>query len=134
MDRKTNNPANRNYHIRLFAVMALYALALIATSQGFDLFHLTGALAYLLALLPALPVVATIAVIGLYLAEQKDEFLRGLLIESMLWGVGATLALTTVWGSLQKFAHIRGLDLFLVYPICCVFVYLARFIVKLRYR
>jgi hypothetical protein len=52
----------------------------------------------------------------------------------MLWGVGATLALTTVWGSLQKFAHIRGLDLFLVYPICCVFVYLARFIVKLRYR
>ena len=39
-------------------------------------------------LLPAIPIIGIIAVVGLYLAEEKDEFQRNLLIQSMLWGLG----------------------------------------------
>jgi hypothetical protein len=114
--------------------MVLYVLALAVMSLTIDHLHPKGVTLVLLALLPTLPIVAGIVVIAQYLSEQKDEFVRTLLIESMLWGVGATLVVTTVWGALEKFAHIRPMDLFLIYPLCCVFAILARVVVKRRYR
>jgi len=55
-------------------------------------------------------------------------------LESMLWGIGPTMAVTTVWGALEKFAHVRRLDMFLVYPIYCVFWILATVVVRRKYR
>jgi hypothetical protein len=134
MESRFSNFVNRRFHRRSLVVMLLYVLALAVMSLAIDHLHLRGVGLVLLALLPALPIVAGIVVIAQYLSEQKDEFVRALLIESMLWGVGATLIVTTVWGALEKFAHIRAMSLFLVYPLCCVFVILARVVVKRRYR
>ena len=44
--------------------------------------------AYLLAVLPAFPIMGALVVTGLYLAEEKDEFQRQLLVESVLGGIG----------------------------------------------
>lgn len=134
MESKFSNPVSRRFHRRGLAVMVLYVLALAVMSLSIDHLRPKGIVLCLLALLPALPIVAAIVFIALYLSEQKDEFVRTLLIESMLWGVGATLIVTTVWGALEKFAHIRPMSLFLVYPLCCVFVILARVVVKRRYK
>ena len=134
MESKFSNSVNRRFHRRSLVVMVLYVLSLAVMSLAIDHLHPKGMALYLLALLPALPIVAAIVIIALYLSEQKDEFVRTLQIESMLWGVGATLTVTTIWGALEKFAHIRPMSLFLVYPLCCVFVFLARVVVKRRYR
>jgi len=134
MESKFSNLVHRRFHRRLLAVMVSYVLALAVMSLSMDHLHAKGVALILLALLPALPIVAAIGLAAVYLSEQKDEFVRTVLIESMLWGVGATLIVTTVWGALEKFAHIRPMSLFLVYPLCCVFVILARVVVKRRYR
>ena len=134
MERRIKNPAQRRYFIRFFITMLLYSLSLIVTSVGFHEFHPTGVFVYALAVLPALPILAVMVVVGLYLREEKDEFIRNSVLESMLWGIGPTMAVTTVWGSLEKFANVRRLDMFLVYPIYCVFVILAAVVVRRRYR
>jgi hypothetical protein len=134
MEGENRNPAQRRYFIRFVITMLLYGPALAVTSIGFHEFHPTGVLVYILALLPALPILAVMVVVGLYLREEKDEFIRTSVLESMLWGIGPTMAVTTVWGSLEKFANVRRLDMFLVYPIYCVFVILAAVVVRRRYR
>jgi len=126
--------AFRRYKTRSVTTMLLYVLSLAITSIGFDHFRLTGLAVYLLAILPALPILVAMVVVGLYLAEEKDEFVRSFWLEAMLWGIGPTMALTTVWGSLTKFAHLWGMDLFLVYPIYCVFVFIATAVLKRKYR
>lgn len=134
MGHENKNPAQRRYFIRFVSAMLLYSMSLVVVSIGFHEFHPTGVLVYILALLPALPILALMIVVGLYLREEKDEFIRTSVLESMLWGIGPTMAITTVWGALEKFAHVRRLDMFLVYPIYCVFTILAAAVVRRRYK
>jgi hypothetical protein len=70
----------------------------------------------------------------MYLAEEKDEFMRNLQIQSMLWGIGATLAVTVVWGFLENFVHLHRMDLILVYPLYCILTGISYGLVKARYR
>ncbi len=77
---------------------------------------------------------AVMVVVCQYLREEKDEFIRTSVLESMLWGIGPTMAVTTVWGALEKFAHVRRLDMFLVYPIYCIFWIHAALMVRRKYR
>ena len=78
------NAAVRRYTIRFLAVMLFYVLFLVATVWSFVHLHPTGALAYLLAILPSIPIIGVLVVVGLYLSEEKDEFLRSLHIQSMI--------------------------------------------------
>jgi hypothetical protein len=96
--------------------------------------HVTGVPAYLIAVFSALPILGAIVVTGLYLEEEKDEFQRNLLIQSMLAGIGATLAATEIWGNLENFIKAPHLDPIWVYPMFWVFVLLSYPVVRLRYR
>ena len=98
--------AARRYFVRFAVTMTLYVITLCVVVVAFVHWHPRGALAYLLALMPAIPCIGLLAVFGLYLAEEKDEFQRMLGVQSMLWGIGGTLSVTTVWGFLQSFTHI----------------------------
>jgi hypothetical protein len=128
------NPAVRRYMWRFSAAMTLYVAFLLLAVSEFRRGHPTGAVAYLLAVLPSIPIIGTIAAVGLYLAEEKDEFQRTVLVQSMLWGIGATLAATSVWGFLENFLAVPHMDLFLVYPLFCFFVGIFMPTLKLRYR
>jgi hypothetical protein len=128
------NPAMRRYMVRFIVTMPIYVLLLFFAAWMFHHYHPSGALAYLLAVLPALPIIGVIIIAGLYLAEEKDEFVRNYQIQSMVWAIGAILVVTTVWGSLEDFAHVRHLDLFMLYPLYCFFVGISSVLVKLRYR
>jgi hypothetical protein len=110
MDCKTNNPAARHYYRRFVVTMLLYALSLVLTVSVFLRYHPHGPLAWLLAALPALPLTGLLAIFGLYLAEEKDEFQRSIGVQSMLWGIGGTLAVTNIWGFLESFVHLRHLN------------------------
>jgi len=128
------NPAMSRYFLRIGATMLLYVVFIVVSVTAFVHYHPTGILAYLLAVLPALPIVGQIGVYGLYLSEEKDEFVRNVQIQSMLWGLGATLAVTTIWGFLENFVHVRHMDLFLVYPLYCVLSGVCYGLVSARYK
>jgi hypothetical protein len=93
-----------------------------------------GALAYLAAVLPALPVIGALVYTGVYLAEEKDEFQRYLLVQSLLGGTGGILAVLTAWGNMEDIANAPHLDLIYVYPLFWVFAGISYHLVKTRYR
>ena len=62
-----------------------------------------GAAAFALAMLPVLPTMFMIYVMGRYLGEEEDEYLRHRAVVSSLWGLGAVLALGSFWGFLETF-------------------------------
>jgi hypothetical protein len=134
MKCSSNNPAQRRYFVRFAVSMVLYVLLLVVAVVAFVHFHPTGVLAYALAVLPALPILAMLVVVGLYLAEEKDEFVRNMQIQSLLGGIGGTLAVVSVWGFLENFTKVPHMDLFLVYPMFWVLTGASAAVVWLRYR
>jgi len=134
MNGQRKNLVVRRYIWRFSASMTLYVAFLCLAVSEFRRGHPTGAVAYLLAVLPSIPIIGTIASVGLYLAEEKDEFQRTVLVQSMLWGIGATLAATSVWGFLENFVAVRHMEPFLVYPMFCFFVGIFTPMLKARYR
>jgi multisubunit Na+/H+ antiporter MnhB subunit len=134
MTCSTNNPAKRRYMWRLAITMALYIAFLVLAIVIFVHYRPTGPLAWLLAVLPALAIILQIAAFGMYLSEEKDEFMRNLQVQALLWGIGATLSVTVTWGFLENFVHLRHMDLYLVYPLYCVLSGLALGIQHMRYK
>jgi hypothetical protein len=134
MISKLRNPAIRHYLYRLLITMGLYVVFLITADWGFHRYHPTGWATYLLAILPALPVIGVIVIVGLYLAEEKDEFQRAILVESMMWGIGATLSVTTAWGFLEVFVPVPHFNPFWVFPLFCGVVGAAKGLLRLRYQ
>jgi hypothetical protein len=113
MERRVSSPAKKRFEDRfLFIIVPLLFLDAVLGFWGFRYHHLepNGVLAYLCAVLQSLPFVGFIVVLGIYLAEEKDEFQKSVLVQSLLWGIGATLAVTTFWGSMEKFSQAPHLD------------------------
>lgn len=129
-----SNPAQSRYMVRML-VAAVFCIVFAAlAAAGFRLGYLKGVLAWVVATVSALPIVAALAVTGAYLSEEKDEFQRTLYIESLLGGIAATLAATTIWGYLEDFVQAPHLRLIWVYPMFWLFVVAAFPVVRLRYR
>jgi hypothetical protein len=117
--------AEKRYLIRLFLVGVVYILATFVTFH--ILYHGRTSLpmGLLLAAIPSVPLFAMIAVVVLYLKEEKDDFQRELFIQSLLWGMGGTLALTSFWSFLHLFTHVPPVDGFHVFVIFWVLMGVA---------
>ncbi len=80
----------------------------------------TGPLAWILAILPALPFLGTIYLCLRYLAREKDEFIRAQVLLALLQGAFLTLGATVVYTFLQNYLDIPAppamayVDLFLI--------------------
>ncbi|MDP9052462.1 MAG: hypothetical protein M3O31_17345 [Acidobacteriota bacterium] len=128
------NLAQRRYLWRIFASMTAYVCFLALAQYLFHHRHPTGAFAIGLALAPALSIIASLVVVGLYIAEEQDEFVRSVFIRSVLWGVGGTLAFTTVRGFLELFTPMDKFPLYAVYPLFWVLTGLAQGAHEMYYR
>jgi hypothetical protein len=128
------NSAQRRFVRTCWMSGGLVAVLAVVAALAFRLWHLKGALAYPVAVLPALPILWVLIETGRYLAVEKDEFQRNLLVQCLLGGIGGTLAVTTVWGYMEDFAHAPRLDLIWVYPIFWLFVGFAWPVVYRRYK
>jgi hypothetical protein len=133
MEGKTKDLARSRHNRRLIVFSVLLALAGSLDAWVFIRRHPTGVLAYALAVLPALPMIGIMADFGLYVAALKDEVMRSIIYQSMLWSIGATLGFTTVWGFLEAFVHIPHLQPLLVMPVFGLFVGVSLFLVARRY-
>ncbi len=128
------SPVQRRFTIQMWLAAGLCILFALVTALAFRFGHLSGLAAYPVAVLPALPIIGALVCTGTYLAEETDEFQRSMLVQSLLGGIGVTLAATTAWGYLEHFAHTAHFDAIWVYPIFWFSTALAYPVVRLRYR
>jgi hypothetical protein len=126
--------AGRRYISRLAATMLVYLFFFFITQWTFHHLHPTGLIVYLLAILPALPIVGSLAIVGLYIAEESDEFERSILVQSMLWGFGVALAIGSVWGCLEDFANAPHRSAFYAYLSFWIVMGISGVVIRLRYR
>jgi len=127
-------PATHRYLSRLAPTSVVYVAVLFLTKWLFQHRHPTGPIVYLLAILPALPMVASLAIVGLYVAEESDEFERSILVQSILWGLGGSLAVSTIWGTLEEFAQAPHHASFYAYMFFWIFMAISGVFIRLRYR
>jgi hypothetical protein len=131
---QTKNPAQRRYLWRFFPAMTAYVIVLFGCTWAIREWEPQGALLLTLAVAPALPIVAVIAIMGLYLAEERDEFIRARLLISMIGGIGVTLTVMTVWGFLENGADVGHFPTFLAFPLWCGSFGVVQCIMSLRDR
>jgi MFS family permease len=129
-----SNPAQSRYFVRMLVAAGLCIVFSALAAVGFKFGHLTGPLAWLVATVAALPIVGALVGTGAYLREETDEFQRNVLIQSLLGGIGGTLAAATIWGYLEDFVQAPHLRLIFLYPMFWLFVVLSMPLVLRRYR
>jgi hypothetical protein len=119
--------------VQLFSSsIILTAFLTMLVRSGFKDYHPTGAFAWLLAIVPALPFLGTIAVISRYITGEKDEFIRAQVLLALLQGAVITLIITVVYSFLQNFLDIKGppamfyVDIFLIVSLFALRYHLRR--------
>ena len=106
----TRTAAWKRYNWRVIWLSLAYALFLIGAVYGFKHELIPGAIKYLVAVLPALPIVGIFAAMGRYLVEEQDEYVRMLMVRQSLWASGFALSAATIWGFLQNFDLLGPVD------------------------
>ena len=129
-----NSKAGRRYVYRLAPTMLTYVLFLYIAQSIFHHHHPTGLFAYVLAVLPALPLIGSLVVVGLYVSEESDEFERSILVQSMIWGLGGALSVGTVWGFLEDFTNAPHISIFYVYVFFWIFMGISQPFIRHKYR
>ncbi|TMJ20451.1 MAG: hypothetical protein E6G92_12120 [Alphaproteobacteria bacterium] len=103
-------PAWKRYNWRVVWLSLAYATLLIGAVLALKYHLVSGVMTYAIAILPALPVIGIIGAIGLYLAEEQDEYVRMLMVRQTLWASGFALSAATIWGFLESFELIGRVD------------------------
>ena len=73
--------------------------------------ELAGAAAFMVALMPVAPILGMVWVMGRYLHEERDEYLRHRAMIASLIGLGLVLSVGSFWGFLETFGlvpHVPG--------------------------
>lgn len=130
----SSSPAARRYHKRFMPVMGAYVALVLGVSWAFNTKDLTGVAAWALAVAPAVPLLGVIWAMGQYLREETDEFQRSVLIESILWGLGLTMAGLSIWGFLEIYVEAPKLPTFLAFPLFCGAMGLSQPFIRRRYQ
>jgi hypothetical protein len=114
------SPHQRRY-LRIFgATLAITAFAEMLMRDAVKNNHLSRPVLYALALLSAIPVIGIIVTIGKYLATEKDEFIRNMVTQALLWGLGVMMVVESIYAFLAVYAWaarpllIMNIDIFFV--------------------
>ena len=107
-------PASKQYNRRVIWLSLAYVLFLFGAISAFQQRMIEGPLAYLVAVLPALPIVGVFVAIGRYLVEERDEYVRMLMVRQSLWASGFALSIATAWGFLENFELVGHVDAYYI--------------------
>lgn len=99
--------AQRRYTRRVMLLTIAYVALLVPAALLLKLQMISGPLAFLVAILPAIPVCGLFLMMGRYLVEETDEYLRMVQVRLLLGGTGFLLCLMTIWGFLENFGLVR---------------------------
>ena len=100
---------NRRFLLRLGVSAAVLGLSVVLIRHVLGQELVSGPLLWGLALIPGLAMVGIFYAYGMLIIEQKDEFIRMLVVRQLVIATGISLAFATVWGFLEEFglvAHV----------------------------
>jgi len=125
--------AARRYARRIWPTMLLYIVILLGSLWALKSQGLADGVRYVIAVLPALPLVGVITFVAQSMSAEDDEFQRVLWAESMLWGTAVTMAATTVWGFLEV-AGAPHVPLYWIFPFFTGTTVVALLLLREKYR
>ncbi|HEX6784172.1 MAG TPA: hypothetical protein VF098_05905 [Sphingomicrobium sp.] len=108
--RALRSAAWKRYNWRVIWFSLLYGAFLLPAVYGFKHHLISGPAAWVVAILPAIPIIAIFASMGRYLVEEQDEYVRMLMVRQMLWAMGFTISCATIWGFLDNFGLVGHVD------------------------
>jgi hypothetical protein len=127
LDSRMRGPQKR-YMQRFLPAMAGYVILLLAAISFWEANHPTGALAWIVAIAPALPLLFAVRAIALLIFEEDDEVARAVTLHAFVWATCGTLAVCSVWGFLDMFGVVPHVELWAVFPIWAVCLFPAQVI------
>ena len=92
--------------------MVLYVGAVLGVTWLFNNQPPEGPIKLVIAVLPAAPIIGVLIVMGRYLVEEADEFLRLQHAISLLVAAGLTLSFCAVWGFLEIYHLVPVIGVF----------------------
>ena len=95
--------AIKRYNKRVILLSLIYAALLFGAVYLFKHRLIVGPFAYIVAALPALPIIGIFAAIGRYFVEERDEYLRAQMVRQSLIATGFAMSVATAWGFLENF-------------------------------
>ena len=108
--RALRTVAWKRYNVRIIWLSLLYAAFLLPAVYGFKHHLIAGPVAWIVAVMPAIPIIGLFAAMGRYLVEEQDEYVRMLMVRQTLWAMGFTLSCATIWGFLDNFGLVGHVD------------------------
>jgi len=106
------SPAIRRYNVGIALTMSGYLLAVLGTATFVKHHHPHGITVYLLSALPALCIFAMLGVVVIYLRDEKDEYVRMLMVRSLLAATFVGLAIGAYNDFLRSFGDLSALPPF----------------------
>ena len=113
-------PAMRAYNRRCLTMSFAYVLALFLAIGVTDRLNITGPLLWLLALLPAIPIIGIVWAMARLLIEETDEYQRLRMVRASLVATGLVLVSSTLWGFFEMFGLAPHLWLWAVFPVWAI--------------
>ena len=110
----TKRTAIGRYNRRVILFSLIYAISLLGAVYAFKHHLVSGPIAYLVGILPALGIIGIFVSIGRYLVEEPDEYLRMLVAHQALWASAIALSGATIWGFLENFDLVGHVDAYYV--------------------
>ncbi|QXQ06436.1 hypothetical protein KX816_20175 [Sphingosinicellaceae bacterium] len=114
MDRSPTRPAERRNNDPVLAASVAYAALLTGAEYAVKSLAPRAAVRFILALLPALAIVAILIAVGRFLVEESDEYLPAGFIRQIPWAIGAMLSLATTYGFHEVFDVAPTMPLYVV--------------------
>lgn len=103
-------PAQRIHNRRSLIALGVYALVLppiVWLRAHADAYPLHQPWAALLSLVPALPLIALFLNFARYLAEERDEYVRLMVMRQILVATTVAMSCAVVWGFLSELGGMR---------------------------
>lgn len=95
--------AQQRHNRRVLVLSAFYGVVLLAAVYLFKHQLVTGAAAWVTAILPGLATSGFFLLHGRYLVEETDDYQRMLQTRQLLIGTGILLCFSVMWGFLEGF-------------------------------
>jgi hypothetical protein len=113
-------PFQRRY-IQLIGAMMAISGGLTGIFPRIDRNHFSTAVFCVIAIVAVTPIIGTLMVIARYLKGEKDEYLRYIVVQSILSGFGTVMVLGTFFGYVLPFSSLHvplltvvNLEIFLI--------------------
>lgn len=119
-EKGCGSPAVRRFNTRMGISSAAYVVTLGLGIWCWQRFHPGTAVTVILALAAVLPIFGMIWATARYLGEETDEYLRQRAAIASLYGLGAVLALGSLWGFLETFRLVPHVPGWAVVPVWAI--------------